>query len=123
MKNMPSVLLCLSSFSLFAQDDLMKMLDSATAPQGKLHDKVTATFKTTTTYSVTASLGTFTASYGFNPLSSRMDLHILRRINREISEVEYPDDHWKGKENCKIPFLHYTIFDKKLSPCELAQSA
>ena len=31
----------------FAQDDLLKMLDSAAGPQEKSHDKVTATFKTT----------------------------------------------------------------------------
>lgn len=47
MKRILSSFFCFATFSLFAQDDLLKMLDSTAGPQEKSHDKVTATFKTT----------------------------------------------------------------------------
>lgn len=46
MKFIFSVLLSFASLALFAQDDLLKMLDTI-APQNKSINKVTATFKTT----------------------------------------------------------------------------
>ena len=47
MKRILSASFCFITLSLFAQDDLLKMLDSTAGPQEKSHDKVTATFKTT----------------------------------------------------------------------------